>query len=130
MTKKDLFKKAHEMAKEMIEMYNGMEIDYAVQFGLCVSYLAEEENNKKVVKVVISGDVTLEEEEELENVARAYADYYCDDECQVNFDIWNAYGYRRAYASYNKRSSYQNKKKNFYDLKSGILTDSYVRYER
>lgn len=37
---KNLFKKAHEMTREIVNKYN--DVDYAAQFKLCVEYLAEE----------------------------------------------------------------------------------------
>ncbi|MGO1044489.1 hypothetical protein ACTPEO_17280 [Clostridioides difficile] len=38
---KNLFKKAHKMTKEIKEKYN--DVDYKVQFSLCLSYLVEED---------------------------------------------------------------------------------------
>lgn len=46
---KKVFKKAHEMTKEMINKYEG--IDYKTQFGLYVKYLLEEKNNTKEIEI-------------------------------------------------------------------------------
>ena len=48
---KNLFKKAHEMTKEMVEKYN--DIDYKAQFTLCLEYLSEGE--KEMVKAELKG---------------------------------------------------------------------------
>ncbi len=45
---KNLFKKAHEMTREMKERYP--EVDYQTQFGLCLSYLFEEGKEEEEVK--------------------------------------------------------------------------------
>ncbi len=41
---KNLFKKAHELTRKMKERYP--EVDYQTQFGLCLSYLFEEEKEE------------------------------------------------------------------------------------
>jgi hypothetical protein len=45
---KNLFKKAHEMTRKMKESYP--EVDYQAQFGLCLSYLFEEEKEEEGMK--------------------------------------------------------------------------------
>ena len=45
---KNLFIKAHKMTREIKEQYN--EVDYQVQFGLCLSYLHENKEEKKMIK--------------------------------------------------------------------------------
>lgn len=47
---KNLFKKAHELTKEMVKEYK--DVDYQAQFGLFVSYLIEEEKEMKLIKKV------------------------------------------------------------------------------
>ena len=50
--KKNLMKKAHEMAKEIKEQYP--EVDYQAQLGLCLSFLAQEgkkEGEKKMTVI-------------------------------------------------------------------------------
>ena len=44
---KNMFKKAHEMTRKMKESYP--EVDYQTQFGLCLSYLFEEEKEEEKV---------------------------------------------------------------------------------
>lgn len=46
---KNLFKKAHQLTKEMKAKYP--EIDYHTQFGLYVKYLLEEKNNTKEIEI-------------------------------------------------------------------------------
>lgn len=41
---KHLFKEAHRMTREMIEKYN--DVDYSVQFTLCLNYLLDAEKEK------------------------------------------------------------------------------------
>ena len=43
---KELMKKAHQMTREIVEKYN--DVDYRVQFGLCLSYLANKGGDKMV----------------------------------------------------------------------------------
>lgn len=47
MNKKELMKKAHKMTKEIKAQYQ--EVDYRFQFGLCLSFLMEEEKEMEVV---------------------------------------------------------------------------------
>ena len=49
---KNLFKKAHKMTRGMVKEY---EVDYQAQFGLCLSYLFEEEKEEKEMKVNFKG---------------------------------------------------------------------------
>ena len=49
MTKKELMKKAHEMTKEIKTQYP--EVDYRFQFGLCLSFLMNEEETEMEVKL-------------------------------------------------------------------------------
>lgn len=48
MTKSNLFKAAHKMAKEIKNQYK--EVDYKVQFGLCLSYLLQ--NKGEMIEMV------------------------------------------------------------------------------
>lgn len=41
---KNLFKKAHEMTREMVEKYG--DVDYNVQFTLCLEYVMEQEEER------------------------------------------------------------------------------------
>ena len=45
---KNLFKKAHKMTREMVNKYR---VDYQAQFGLCLSYLFEEERGMGMVEL-------------------------------------------------------------------------------
>lgn len=49
MTKKELMKKAHKMAKEIKAQYP--EVDYRFQFGLCLSFLMNEEEETMEIKL-------------------------------------------------------------------------------
>ena len=77
---KELFKQAHKLTKEILEGHPELTVSYHKQFGLCLSYLIKESNTK----VTIKGEVTGEELEELDDVARAYAEYYGENE-EVTF---------------------------------------------
>lgn len=44
---KNIFKEAHKMTREMVKKYN---VDYQTQFGLCVSYLLENKEEKEMLK--------------------------------------------------------------------------------
>ena len=46
--KKNLMKKAHEMAKEIKEQYP--EVDYQAQLGLCLSFLSQEQEGEQEMK--------------------------------------------------------------------------------
>lgn len=129
MTKKNLFEEAHKMTKEIIEENEEMNIDYQAQFGLCVTYLLETKDGKQIT-IKIKGDATDEEKAQINEVAKAFADYYCDDVCTVVFQIWRRNGFNRAYIEYSERSAYQNKKRSFYDFDEGYLKDCYVRYRK
>ena len=48
---KNLFKKAHEMTREIVERYN--DVDYKAQFTLCLEYLSEGE--EEMVKAELKG---------------------------------------------------------------------------
>lgn len=127
MTKKNLFEEAHKMTKEIIEKNEEKNIDYQAQFGLCVTYLLETKDGKQIT-IKIKGDATDKEKAQINKVAKAFADYYCDDVCTVEFKIWRRHGFNRAYIEYSERSAYQNKKRSFYDFDKKFLKDSYVRY--
>lgn len=46
--KSNLIKEAHKMAREIKEDFPG--VDYKTQFGLCMSYLLEEDSKKQLTK--------------------------------------------------------------------------------
>ena len=90
----DVYKRqeeAHKMTKEIIEENEEKDIDYQAQFGLCITYLLETEDGKQIT-VKIKGDATDEEKAQINEVAKAFADYYCDDVCTVEFQIWRRNG--------------------------------------
>ncbi len=49
---KNLFKEAHKITREFVEKY---EVDYQAQFGLCLSFLFEEEEEEEVTMVELEG---------------------------------------------------------------------------
>ena len=63
---KNLFKKAHEMTREIAKEY---EVDYQAQFGLCLSYLLENKEDKEMLEKEISEKLKSMdiEEKEIEN---------------------------------------------------------------
>lgn len=101
---KNLFKKAHKMTREMVKEYG---VDYQAQFGLCLSYLLEEEKEAKEVKarvnLVGSIYVTLEDFEEIEtsrgtfNLPTVVIDEEMNIKKIVDYSVWENYGKCRIY---------------------------------
>ncbi|MDU7085932.1 MAG: hypothetical protein E6344_19785 [Clostridium sp.] len=71
MSNKELFVKAHKMAKEIKKEYP--EVDYMLQFSLCLTYLREEEGNKEITWK----DVEEATEKAVERLG--YTDYYLNN---------------------------------------------------
>ena len=103
---KNIFKKAHELTREMKERYP--EVDYQTQFGLYVSYLFEEEKEEEEVekaRVNIVSDkwVTMTYFEEVEtsrgifNLPTIVVDEDMDIKKEVNYSVWENYGKCRIY---------------------------------
>ncbi|HBX47564.1 MAG TPA: hypothetical protein DEF85_01565 [Clostridiaceae bacterium] len=79
---KNLFKKAHKMAREMKEKYP--EVDYHAQFGLCISFLLEEKEEEEMDNTITFNEIKkMAEEEGLEaalwekyNLTKIYFNHY------------------------------------------------------
>lgn len=72
-----LIKKAHEMTKEIKKEY--MEVDYRVQFGLCLSYLLSKKEEKKM---------ELSVEEKIENAVEEVAKTHGETDIVVKITNW------------------------------------------
>ncbi|KEI12752.1 hypothetical protein [Clostridium novyi] len=72
---KEVVKKAHEMAREIKKEY--MEVDYRVQFGLCLSYLLSEEEETEVSV-----------EEKIENAVEEVAKTHGETDIVVKITNW------------------------------------------
>jgi len=72
---KNLFKEAHKMTREIKAQYQ--EVDYKLQFGLCLSYLHENKEEKEMLNKEIREElerleIAKEEIERAENVLAKY----------------------------------------------------------
>lgn len=84
MNKKELMKKAHEMTKEIKREYP--EVDYRFQFGLCLSFLMNEEETE------------MEVEEAIKRVEALDFDYKGETELKAR--RWKKHGYDRLYINH------------------------------
>lgn len=83
MTKRELFVKAHKLTKEIVKETG---VNYRTQFGICLSFLYEEEK-EEVVTI-----------ETIEKKAEEYCDTYQNEwYAKVSFNNWVKYGYDRTY---------------------------------
>lgn len=74
MTKKNLFKEAHKMAREIKREYP--DVDYRFQFGLCLTYLLNKEEEK--VESKLTWD-KLEKQLEKAVEEKGYSNYYVNN---------------------------------------------------
>jgi len=106
MTKRNLFKEAHKLAKEIKNEYP--EVDYKFQFSLCLAYLREEKSLKDQLREAV--EVAVKEFEA--------SDY--------KWNVWEKAGHKRIYISLvwyrniNSHSQYA-KKGTTKEIKCGYL---------
>lgn len=115
MSNKELFVKAHKMAKEIKGEYP--EVNYMFQFSLCLSYLKEE---AKEEKAIIWEDVAKAAEKAVNELG--YTDYYVNN--------WVKGGHNRSYVElrwYNKGKCKSVKKCGYWDNNSNkyVVEDRY-----
>lgn len=104
---KNLFKKAHEMTRKFKEEYP--EVDYRTQFGLCLSYLFEEEKEEEEVikearvNVVTDKWVSMKCFTEIETSRDTFVlpEIVEDEDMkikrEINYNVWEKYGKCRIY---------------------------------
>ena len=124
---KNLLKEAHKLTREIKGEYP--EVNYMAQLGICISYLSEKEDSKKVseraVEIKNILNVTEEEAILLENVEKYYQDEYAR-ESKIGMNLWIKGDMRRVYINLPWRSRNANAQKNYFDLDSAFLHDRYV----
>lgn len=100
---KNLFKKAHEMAREVKAKHP--EVDYRFQFGLCLSFLYSKKEEEEVA-------ITIKE---INTVAEKYG---------LEAAYWEKYGYKRIYINYYTGAGYR-KTHGFFTIETdGTITRS------
>ena len=106
---KNIFKKAHEMTRKFKEEYP--EVDYQAQFGLCLSFLFEEEKEEekeeeiKEARVNVVGDkwVSMKCFTEVQTSRGTFTlpeiveDEEMEFKKEVNYGVWEKYGKCRIY---------------------------------
>lgn len=82
---KNIFKQAHKMTREIVEKYD---VDYRVQFGLCLQFLFEE-----------SKEITNEEDlkERLVNVMEKESEIKLEEITHYSCNKWIKYDKKRVY---------------------------------
>ena len=99
---KNLFKKAHEMTREMKEKYP--EVDYQAQFGLCISFLLEEKEEEEMDNTITFNEIKkMAEEEGIEAV------------------LWEKYNLTKIYFNYYTGSGYRKSKGQFDIQEDGTI---------
>lgn len=83
---KKIFKEAHKMTREMVQKY---EVDYQAQFGLCLAYLLENKEERKM---------KLESVKELENMINNKDLHY---KVRITTKKWNKDNKNRLYINAN-----------------------------
>ena len=112
----NIYKKAHAMAKQICEEYN--DVDYKTQFQLCLSYLSNDNINKRIKEISSEAKVSEDEARLLENVEFYYKNIFNTDE-NLKFRLWKRQEKKRVYLS----SSYINNKP-YVDLTNNKLYDN------
>lgn len=102
MTKKELMKKAHEMTKEIKAQYP--EVDYRFQFGLCLSFLMNEEEETMEIgtwnrKFEVKETEKVETTEGSFNMPTVVFDEKLETELTFGYKVWEKYGKTRIYFS-------------------------------
>lgn len=69
-----IYEKAHKMTKKICSKYK--DIDYKTQFKLCLSYLSDENINKRIKEILAEVKVNEEEARILENVEFYYKNLF------------------------------------------------------
>lgn len=126
---KKVMVRAWEIAKEAVKKFGGKVKEF---FAMALTMAWEEVKEGSLVASMVSNrakelqeslNITLELAEKLEAVEKAVQEYYGEDD-KLTFRVWRDI---RVYFDCPFRSSYQNKKGNYYDIESGKLVDRYVR---
>ena len=122
---KQVMVRAWEIAKEAVKKFGGKVKEFfamaltmawgEVKEGSFVVSMGS--NRAKELKESLN--ITLELAEKLEAVEKAVQEYYSEDD-KLTFRVWRGI---RVYFDCPFRSSYQNKKGNYYDIESGKLVD-------
>ena len=110
-----IYEKAHKMTKNICTKYK--DVDYKTQFKLCLSYLSDENINKRIKEILVEVKVNEEEARILENVEFYYKNLFQKDE-NIKFRLWQRKDKRRVYLS----ASYITTKP-YIDLINNILFD-------
>lgn len=89
---KNIFKRAHEMTREIKREYP--EVDYRTQFGLCLSYLLKNKEEAEMTEeqAIKNLKEKLEEEHKTSEESRKKGYWSL-----VNCNLWEKYGKRRLY---------------------------------
>ena len=126
---KQVMVRAWTIAKEAVKKFGGKVKEF---FAMALTMAWEEVKEGSFVASMGSNrakelqeslNITLELAEKLEAVEKAVQEYYGEDD-KLTFRVWRGI---RVYFDCPFRSSYQNKKGNYYDIESGKLVDRYVR---
>ena len=118
--------RAWEIARDAVKKFGGKVKEF---FSMALTMAWEEVKegaamaSNRVKELQESLNITLELAEKLEAVEKAVQEYYSEDD-KLTFRVWRD---TRVYFDCPFRSSYQNKKGNYYDIDSGKLVDRYVR---
>lgn len=115
MVVQDLYREAHIMTKKICDKYD--DIDYKIQFQLCLAYLSDKEISKRVEEIMSEVNVNIDEARLLESVEHYYNTLFNTKE-KLEFRIWKRQDKKRAYIT----SSFI-KEKTYIDLKSACLYD-------
>lgn len=111
----DIYKKAHILTKKISQEYG--DVDYKTQFKLCLSYLSDENINKRIEEILDEVNVSEEEARRLEMAEFFLKNHFKKNE-NVEFKLWKRLNEKRVYIS----APYIDKKL-YLDLNSNILFD-------
>lgn len=92
----DIYKKAHKMAKSIYDEYK--DVDYKLQFQLCLSYLSDKNINERVQEILAEVKVNEEEARLLDKIEFYYKNFFNSRE-NLKFRLWQRQDKRRVYLS-------------------------------
>lgn len=126
---KQVMTRAWDLARNASKKFGGKAKDFLSQslviawreFKKGIFITAKGSNRAREIKDQLN--ITMVLAEKLEAVEKAVQEYYREDD-KLTFRVWRGI---RVYFDCPFRSSYQNKKGNYYDIESGKLVDRYVR---
>lgn len=89
--KRNLMKEAHKLTKQIVSEYG--DVDYMTQLGLCLSFLSQEEGERRMKKVNRMKKISKKYEPVRENILKNIEEY----RSKIN----NDYAYKKIVAKFN-----------------------------